>query len=175
MDRRNCPVCHTSIRTFQRLCTHIIQYHDGKMGEITCNINNCQQTYTNVHTWKSHVRRTACHRAATGMGRRSLINPIAPTNENPPMDDSESDTADNIPQQGPTPQELYEDFRSRYQQTFFDFTVKMKEKYMLPNSVADRLTDDVQHLLESFQQNIYEIIKKTVSCQQRSPHIKFYL
>ena len=130
------------------------------MGEITCNINNCQQTYTNVHTWKSHVRRTACHREATGMGRRSLINPIAPTNENPPMDDSESDTADNIPQQGPTPQELYEDFRSRYQQTFFDFTVKMKEKYMLPNSVADRLTDDVQHLLESFQQNIYDIIKK---------------
>ena len=165
MDRRNCPVCQASFQTLQRLWRHIIQYHDGKMGEITCNINNCQQTYSNVYTWKSHVSRTACHREATGIGQRSRINPILAQPQNPVMDeDDDSDIEQCDPQQPTsTPKELYEEFRSRYQQTFFDFTVKMKEKHMLPNSVADRVTDDVQGLMESFQRNIYDIIKKQLA------------
>ena len=86
--------------------------------------------------------------------------------QNPVMDlDDDSDIEQGDTQQPTsTPKELYEEFRSRYQQTFFDFTVRMKEKHnMLPNSVADRVTDDVQGLMESFQRNIYDIIMKQLA------------
>ena len=76
-----CPVPSCggrNFKTIQRLCTHMVAYHDGKMGTpILCGINNCQRTFHNVHTWKSHIRRTEDHRKALNMDKPNPLNPPA--------------------------------------------------------------------------------------------------
>ena len=51
--------------------------------------------------------------------------------QNPVMDEDDDSDIEQGDTQQPTstPKELYVEFRSRYQQTFFDFTVRMKEKH----------------------------------------------
>ena len=179
MDIR-CPNCGATTRSIQRLLTHILQYHDGHMNTITCNIANCQRTFNNVSTWKSHIYRMRCHRAALDIARPYPVNPVNPENperhhdnQNPDPhdfngDDSDGDDALNGREQEANmnqniPKDLYEQFCSRFQKTFFDFALKIREQHMLPVSTTNSIIDDVQGLLEAYQLNIYDIIKQQIA------------
>ena len=162
---RNCPECGAMLRSIQRLCSHIIEFHDSKMGNMTCNINGCQRTFTNAHAWKTHIRREKCHREATNMRRPYPAIPVA---QEPPVnvdqvDNEDEDVnphVDNHANNPEAPQQMYSEFCSRFQRQFFNIVMKIREKHMLPVSVTNAIIDDVQGPLETYQFNISDIVKR---------------
>ena len=164
-----CPVCATNFPTVQRLCTHIRSYHNGQMGNIVCSINNCQRTFRNVHTWKSHIRRTPDHREAVNMDRPQNV----PVNQNmdgvdaPILDDNMSDVSDIVDnrqvEELPTAHNMLEGYRMSSQRAFFNFAVKIREKHMLPVSVTHSILDEVQGLLEFQQTSVGDIVKRQLA------------
>lgn len=155
----------------------MISYHDGQVGTITCNIEDCPRTYNNVRSWKTHMYETKSHRQYLGLDR---VHPVAPEN---PMLDMELVACDDNEEHGNdiempddvriAPQQLYDRFRSNFQKAFFNFVLKIKESHMLPISVTNSIVDEVQGLLELSQHSMNDVIKQQLLIDPSAESLEF--
>lgn len=186
MDRVKCPVCLIPQRSIQRLLTHLSSIHDGDMGLITCNIDNCQRTFAAVSSWKSHLYRTVSHRRTLGLPQPYAAalpfqqgNPENGqnlggenlTNSDDGCGEMEAD-AETI---SPDPKELYEQFHSQFHRSFLNFAIKIREKDLLPQSVTNSIIDDVQGLLELSQFTTSDIVRKQLQIDPTIQGLEYLL
>ena len=171
-----CPICNITLVSIQRLASHLISQHQGETSTITCNIDNCQRTFTNPNSWKTHIYRDKSHRIALG-----VVKPPSLVQEN------ESALVGCLEQTTPqTPQtckhllelspcDKYSQLHNSFKKNLLSFILKIREEFMLPQSTVDAIMIDIQGLFETFMFGYADVIRDQLAIDSSAESLEFVL
>ena len=130
----NCCDCDFSSTKFFLLLKHYRYIHSGPDFYITCGIGGCYKKYTNVRSYRVHVR---------SKHNEVLIRDVEPVEDEPQEDEPEQDHDD--PQVDPRPDPPKE---------ASSFLLYLREKYLATGKTCTFVSDEIADLMEQCRQEI---------------------
>ena len=161
-----CPLCRFSVETLARLINHLTSLHSGDRMSFSCDVDGCQRTFLNRNNWRSHVYRN--YRAALSLQQPPpMLQNFTADATDPDNCLSDNDLTD-IEQQGIaaapdlngvnlTPHDLIIKFPNVFRYAVVNFSLKIREDYLLNQSTVTKILSDVHGLFECFSISFQQI------------------
>ena len=150
--------CGKAFHTLRCLLSHMeLQHSINKQLGITCGIDGCNNFFNATSSFRGHVRhRHPIHWDSSNFSTSSAI----PTNDyDVEMDLCELDENSSRLSSPNSDHESWNCFLNELAERLTFFRLKVTEAYSLPVSVVGSIFQDVQSMLDLFQQQFCESIK----------------
>lgn len=149
-----CPVCGVVKFHLAKYLQHLqLQHHHLPNFCVVCNIEGCTRSYTTIPGFRTHIYRK--HRAAFRRNSVSYFDRSAPSIEN---DIDQLDSLEDVQ----SINEILPDLNtllSGLQKHVALFILNLQEKHLLPKITQDTIVENLQFVLQFFQQHYADLIK----------------